>query len=115
MTFTLDRENNAIEFIKSLLRNIFLSQISLMGFASVLIISITVRLSVRIQVDISVGGAGQRQEATPVPSVCRVKSSGGGEFDQTGSDSVQQTVCSVVRDLILIINDCKINVHALLR
>ena len=70
MTFTLDRENNAIEFIKSLLRNIFLSQISLIGFASVLIISITVRLSVRIQVDISVGGARQTQETTPVPSVC---------------------------------------------
>ena len=98
-----------------LLGNLFLSQISLIGFTSVLIISITVRLSVRIQVDISVGRAGQRQETTPVPSVCRVKSSGGGEFDQTGSDSVQQTVCSVVRDLILIINDCKINVHALLR
>ena len=62
-----------------------------MGFASVLIISITVRLSVRIQVDISVGAAGQTQETTPVPSVCRVKSSGGGEFDQTGSVSVQQT------------------------
>ena len=106
MTFTLDRENNAIEFIKSLLRNIFLSQIiSLMGFASVLIISITVRLSVRIQVDISVGGAGQRQEATPVPSVCRVQSSGGGKFDKQAV-----SVCSLVRGPI--INDCKINVHA---
>ena len=88
-----------------LLGNLFLSQISLMGFASVLIISITVRLSVRIQVDISVGGAGQRQEATPVPSVCRVQSSGGGKFDKQAV-----SVCSVVRGLI--INDCKINVHA---
>ena len=83
-----------------------------MGFTSVLIISITVRLSVRIQVDISVRQDSRHRRLRQCPLFvglkARVEES---LIKQAVSvyNKLQKTVCLVVRGLI--INDCKININ----
>ena len=80
-----------------------------MGFTSVLIISITVRLSVRIQVDISVRQDSRHRRLRQCPLFvglkARVEES---LIKQAVSvyNKLQKTVCLVVRGLI--INACKI-------